>query len=362
VKKGQEEVMANNWKQEITSRKEKEENLRDAVSTFENKLQKFTATIEEGVEVVLWQLDRNIEGSETTDNFTCKATPIVLKFSRKADNVNSIREAFFTFSARGGFINKALGRSAKSVINQLALNEILDVRAGCADYDCFKLPQPKSSAKSTKKNDNTQPNLYLTIKASPTPVATSRLYFIKFMSRSSRNDLLNGLRSVLADMQIDEGVSISSMHTLDSAQQHKNQRRRMPNANVTRHSPEDGGALDLDHDEEDPDAFMVPLSEVKAALDRERKAYDRLLLLMLQSSADMMEKEDDMVTLRNRLDNAVMKSYEKDKVQENDSKLIMQLSKKLETLLMDNEDLRDQNDRLNSRLVAVECEKMNLMG
>jgi cell division septum initiation protein DivIVA len=39
----------------------------------------------------------------------------------------------------------------------------------------------------------------------------------------------------------------------------------------------------------------------------------------------------------------------------------MQLSKKLETLLMDNEDLRDQNDRLNTRLVTVEPEKMNLL-
>jgi hypothetical protein len=42
-------------------------------------------------------------------------------------------------------------------------------------------------------------------------------------------------------------------------------------------------------------------------------------------------------------------------------KLILQLSKKLETLLMDNEDLRDQNDRLNTRLIAAECEKTNMM-
>ena len=41
--------------------------------------------------------------------------------------------------------------------------------------------------------------------------------------------------------------------------------------------------------------------------------------------------------------------------------LIMQLSKKLETLLMENEDLRDNNDRLNQRLVQVECEKLELM-
>jgi cell division septum initiation protein DivIVA len=55
-------------------------------------------------------------------------------------------------------------------------------------------------------------------------------------------------------------------------------------------------------------------------------------------------------------------SAEKDRVQANDSKLIMQLSKKLETLLMDNEDLRDQNDRLNTRLIAAECERMNMNG
>ena len=51
---------------------------------------------------------------------------------------------------------------------------------------------------------------------------------------------------------------------------------------------------------------------------------------------------------------------EKDKTQANDSKLIMQLSKKLETLLMENEDLRDNNDRLNQRLVQVECEYVAL--
>ena len=55
-------------------------------------------------------------------------------------------------------------------------------------------------------------------------------------------------------------------------------------------------------------------------------------------------------------------SKEKDRVQANDSKLIMQLSKKLENLLMDNEDLRDQNDRLNTRLVTVESESMNASG
>ena len=38
----------------------------------------------------------------------------------------------------------------------------------------------------------------------------------------------------------------------------------------------------------------------------------------------------------------------------------MQLSKKLETLLMDNKDLRDQNDNLNNRVVTLEYEKLGV--
>ena len=106
--------------------------------------------------------------------------------------------------------------------------------------------------------------------------------------------------------------------------------------------------------------LMVPLPEVHTVVNREREMYDRLLLLLLQGNGDLKEKEDELLMLRGKLDAVTAESTEKDRVQANDSKLIMQLSKKLETLLMDNEDLRDQNDRLNTRLVAVECEKVCL--
>jgi glucose-6-phosphate 1-dehydrogenase len=136
---------------------------------------------------------------------------------------------------------------------------------------------------------------------------------------------------MLADMQVHEGVGVSSIEQND-----------------------DGSIDDED--------IMVPLAEVHNAINREREAYDRLLLMLLQGQEDLKEKEDELMTMRGKVDGMQAESAEKDRVQANDSKLIMQLSKKLETLLMDNEDLRDQNDRLNSRLVAVECEKMNLMG
>jgi hypothetical protein len=64
----------------------------------------------------------------------------------------------------------------------------------------------------------------------------------------------------------------------------------------------------------------------------------------------LLLKHHELLRLRNKLESVSNESKEKDRVQANDSKLIMQLSKKLENLLMDNENLRDQNDRLNTRL------------
>ena len=138
------------------------------------------------------------------------------------------------------------------------------------------------------------------------------------------------MRCVLADMQIYEGVSISGLQSSAEAMQY-------------------------DDDEE----VMVPLGAVHTVMNREREAYDRILLMLLQGYEDVKEREDELLKLRKKLESVLEESAEKDRVQANDSRLIMQLSKKLETLLMDNEDLRDQNDRLNTRLIAAECEKMN---
>ena len=228
----------------------------------------------------------------------------------------------------------------KTALEPLSLGEILEVKAGCAGYDHTELPsstgrekKSKSKSKKVSKGDaeNRQSSLFLTVKATPTPIANERSYIIRFKSRSARNDMLHGLRSILAEMQIQEGVSISGLQFNQQA------------------------------GNEDEDNIMVPLSAVNQVINKEREAYDRILLMLLQGGEDLKDKEDELLGLRSKLENVVQESGEKDRVQANDSKLIMQLSKKLETLLMDNEDLRDQNDRLNTRLVAVECEKMNLL-
>lgn len=243
----------------------------------------------------------------------------------------------------------------KSALEPLSLNEILEVQAGCHGFDQNKLP---SSSKKTKKGEHKQSSQFITLKASPTPIASSRLYFLKFKSRGSRNDLLFGLRGLLAELQVNEGVSISSIATpkQNGTRSASPMRSSSPMRSVI-------GEAKIDEEPALPpnaDKIMVPLTDVHKAIDAERHAYDRLLLMMLQGSSDLKNCEDDMVSLRDKLENKMSEIKEKDKVQANDSKLIMQLSKKLETLLMDNEDLRDQNENLNNRIIMLEHEKMGI--
>ena len=193
-----------------------------------------------------------------------------------------------------------------------------------------------------------QSGLFLTIKATPTPMASARSYFLRFKSRSARNDLLVGLRGILSDLQVHEGISISQIQS-PAAVQHA---RRMPGSAYK--NPANPFL------NQRPDV-MVPLADVHELIDKERESYDRLLLTMLQGNADLKEKEDELLSFRDQLHQSMVECAEKDRTQANDSKLIMQLSKKLETLLMENEDLRDNNDRLNQRLVQVECEKLEIM-
>ena len=313
---------------------------------FESKVKKFYAVLEEGIDVTLWQLNKSTDigvDGPSGEDFAVKSSSMTLKLHRRGD---LLVQTVLTFNSTGGYLSKALGRRRdKAAHEPLPLNDILEVKARCAGYDHAELPSSSSKkGKSSKvKSENMQSSLFLTIKATPTPMASSRSYFLRVKSRATRNDLLVGLRGILSDLQVHEGVSISQLQTPAAVQQ----ARRMP-----------GSA----HKNAGPNPFLgnrgdikVPLGEVHDLINRERESYDRLLLTMLQGSADLKEKEDELLALRNKVHQSMAECAEKDKTQANDSKLIMQLSKKLETLLMENEDLRDNNDRLNQRLVQVEC-------
>ena len=85
---------------------------------------------------------------------------------------------------------------------------------------------------------------------------------------------------------------------------------------------------------------MVLLEDVHSQLSKERGNYERLLIQLLQSTFDLASKEEEVAKFKRR-----MEESEKG-IGRVDDKVLMQLSKKLETLLIDNEDLREQNERL----------------
>eukprot|EP00751_Fragilariopsis_kerguelensis_P003632 CAMPEP_0170814840 /NCGR_PEP_ID=MMETSP0733-20121128/37986_1 /TAXON_ID=186038 /ORGANISM="Fragilariopsis kerguelensis, Strain L26-C5" /LENGTH=1580 /DNA_ID=CAMNT_0011173051 /DNA_START=245 /DNA_END=4987 /DNA_ORIENTATION=+ len=323
------------WKADVKSRKQREEVLRDEVHRFESNMKGFVHSLEDGVDVTMWQMNRSEEKAAPAE-FSLKASHVTVRLQRKG--VLWV-QGMVNFTIRGGYLSKAIGRSRganKTALEPLSMHDILEVKAGCSGYDHTELPSTAGRSKSKggkggkSRSENRQGSLFITLTATPTPMAATRSYILRFKSRSARNEFLNGMRCVLADMQIYEGVSVSGLQSSDEA-------------------------LEYDDDEE----VMVPLGAVHKVMNREREAYDRILLMLLQGYEDVKDREDELLKLRKRLENVMEESAEKDRVQANDSKLIMQLSKKLETLLMDNEDLRDQNDRLNTRLIAAECEKMN---
>ena len=345
------EVVAVGWKHDVTSRKDREQSLREEVRAFENKTKKFYSLLEEGVDVTLWQLNQTSEVSldgPGSDEFVVKSSSMTLKLHRRGE---LLVQTVLAFNSTGGYLSKALGRRRdKAAHEPLPLNDILEVKAGCHGFDHAQLPSSSSKKgnSSRVKSENMQSGLFLTIKATPTPMAASRSYFLRFKSRSTRNDLLVGLRGILADLQVHEGLGISILQSPAAAQN----ARRMPGST---HKNASNPFLNQRA------GVMVPLADVHELINKERESYDRLLLTMLQGNADLKEKEDELLSFRDQLHQSMVECAEKDRTQANDSKLIMQLSKKLETLLMENEDLRDNNDRLNQRLVQVECEKLEIM-
>lgn len=356
--KEEEQVVMSSWHREVSNRKEREEGLREEVNQFEAKVDRFAKILDDGIDLTMWQLNRNagLGPEEASDEFVLKSTAVHVKLHRRGE---LLVQAVLAFSTRGGYLSKALGRkkAEASSLEPLPLHEILAVRAGCVGFHQAALPVSGKGRSKGKGGDNKHSSLFLTIKATQTPMATSRLYIFRFKSRAARNNLMLGLRGLLANLQIHEGVSISSIHL------------PKPDKSLPRRRLTSGRGFDHQHEEDVVDAaemdpnehtdVSIPLRDVHYLVNKEREAYDRLLLIMLQGSSDLKEKEDDDLALREKLEEALAESFEKDRIAANDSKLIMQLSKKLETLLMDNEDLRDQNDRLNTRLVTIECEKMN---
>ena len=105
--KEEDNVVSAGWKTEIRTRKEREESLRDGVHQFEIKLKKFNHLLEEGLEVVMWQLNRSPE-QNVEDEFALKASHVTVKMQKRGDlHLQSV----LNFILKGGYLSKTIGRN-----------------------------------------------------------------------------------------------------------------------------------------------------------------------------------------------------------------------------------------------------------
>ena len=81
---------------------------RDDAYQFELKLKKFANLLEQGIEVTMWQMNRNAEfGVDAKDDFALKGTQVQLKLQKRGE---FLVQAALTFSMKGGYLSKAISR------------------------------------------------------------------------------------------------------------------------------------------------------------------------------------------------------------------------------------------------------------
>jgi len=127
--KEEDQVVMSGWQREVSNRKEREEALREEVNQFESKAQRFTRILEDGIDVTMWQLNRNagLGPEESSDEFVLKSSAIHVKLHRRGD---LLVQAVLSFSTRGGYLSKALGRK----------KGIYVARCIMSSFSCFPVP------------------------------------------------------------------------------------------------------------------------------------------------------------------------------------------------------------------------------
>ena len=71
------------------------------------QLNRFVHTLEEGVDVVMWQLNRG-EDKDAPAEFPLKASHVTVKMQQKGD---LLVQSNLQFILRGGYLSKAIGRN-----------------------------------------------------------------------------------------------------------------------------------------------------------------------------------------------------------------------------------------------------------
>lgn len=87
-------------------------------------------------------------------------------------------------------------------------------------------------------------------------------------------------------------------------------------------------------------------AEVRRQLLVERSNYEKLMVQMLVLTNDLNEREDQLISMKKREEAYLEQLASKDRMYEQDAMVRMQLGKRLEQVLMDKEEIKDELDDL----------------
>ena len=101
--------------------------------------------------------------------------------------------------------------------------------------------------------------------------------------------------------------------------------------------------------EESSSSSSQSVTEVKRQLLVERSNYEKLMVQMLVLTNDLNEREDQIIAMKKREEAYIEQLASKDRMYEQDAMVRMQLGKRLEQVLMDKEEVKDELDSLKVR-------------
>ena len=79
----------------------------DEVHRFESQMKKFVHLLEDGVDVVMWQINRS-EDTDANAEFPLKASHVTVQLQRRGE---LYVQSSLNFVLRGGYLSKAIGRN-----------------------------------------------------------------------------------------------------------------------------------------------------------------------------------------------------------------------------------------------------------
>lgn len=100
---------------------------------------------------------------------------------------------------------------------------------------------------------------------------------------------------------------------------------------------------------EESSSSSQSVTEVKRQLLVERSNYEKLMVQMLVLTNDLNEREDQIIAMKKREEAYIEQLASKDRMYEQDAMVRMQLGKRLEQVLMDKEEVKDELDSLKVR-------------